>query len=113
MTRQGSGIATDDDGNVLLAGHFYGSLNCGTDTPTVTAVGYSDILLVKFTASGAPLWMDNFGRMGCADMGTGVTVDPTGDQVVSTGLFQGTVDIDGQVLTSAGSDDAFLNRSLP
>ena len=113
MTRQGSSIATDDDGNVLVAGHFYGGLNCGTDTATVTAAGYADILTAKFNANGAALWMDRYGRMGCADTGTGIAVDPSGDHVVATGLFQGQVDIDGQVLPSAGLDDVFVTRVLP
>jgi hypothetical protein len=113
MTRQANGVATDDDGNVLVTGHFYGSLNCGTDTPTVTGVGYADIFTAKFTANGAPLWMDRYGRTGTADSGTAIAVDPTGDQVVSTGLFQGQVDIDGNVLPSAGLDDVFLVRPLP
>jgi hypothetical protein len=113
MTRQGTSVATDDDGNVLLAGHFYGALNCGTDTPSLTGAGYADILTAKFTTNGAPLWMDGFGRMGCADTGTGIAVDASGDQVVATGLFQGQVDIDGHVLPSAGLDDVFLLRALP
>ena len=98
MTRQGRSVATDDDGNVLLAGHFSGALNCGTDTPTLTGVGYADILVAKFTVAGAPLWMDRYGRTGCADSGAGVAVDPTGDQVVTTGVFQGQLDANGQVL---------------
>lgn len=113
MTRQGTSIATDDDGNVLLAGHFYGSLNCGTDTATLTGAGYADILAAKFSTNGAHLWMDRFGRMGAADSGTGIAVDPTGGQVVSTGLFQGSVEIDGHVLATAGYDDAFLHSLLP
>ena len=113
MTRQGTSVATDDDGNVLLAGHFYGSLNCGTDTVTLTGAGYADVLTAKFGPSGASLWLDRFGRMGCADSGTGIAVDPSGDQVVATGVFQGSIDIDGQMLTSAGFDDAFVTRLLP
>jgi len=113
MTRQGTSVATDDDGNVLLAGHFYGSLNCGTDTVTLTGAGYADILTAKFGSGGAPLWLDRYGRMGCADSATGVAVDPSGEQVVATGVFQGTVDIEGQILTSAGFDDAFVTRVLP
>jgi hypothetical protein len=113
MTRQGTSVATDDAGNVLLTGHFYGSLNCGTDTPTLTGAGYADILTAKFRADGAPLWMDRYGRMGCADSGSGIAVDPTGDVIASTGLFQGQVDIEGQVLPSVGLDDVFLLRPLP
>ncbi len=111
--RQGTSVATDDDGNVLLAGHFYGSLNCGTDTGTLTAAGYADILTAKFGPNGAYLWMDRYGRMGCADSGTGIAVDPSGDQVMSTGLFQGQVDIEGHLLPSAGLDDVFVMRVLP
>jgi hypothetical protein len=113
MTRQGRSVATDADGNVLLAGHFSGALNCGTDTPTLTGVGYADILVAKFTVAGAPLWMDRYGSTGCSDSGAGVAVDPAGDQVVTTGVFQGQLDADGQMLTSAGWDDAFLQRLLP
>jgi hypothetical protein len=57
--------------------------------------------------------MDRYGRMGCADRGTGIAVDPTGDQVVATGLFHGQVDLDGQILPSAWFDDVFLRRVLP
>ncbi len=113
MTRQGTSVATDDNGNILLTGHFYGSLNCGTDTPTLTGAGYADILAAKFSTNGAHLWMDRFGRMGCANSGTGIAVDPAGGQVVSTGLFQGSVEIDGHMLSTAGYDDVFLHSLLP
>jgi hypothetical protein len=111
MMRQGNGVAMDGDGNVLVAGHFYGSLNCGTDTPTVTAAGYADVLAAKFGANGAAQWLDRYGRMGAANSATAIAVDGSGDQVVGTGLFQGQLDVDGQILTSAGFDDAFLMRS--
>ena len=68
--RQGNGVATDSAGNVVITGWFYGSVNCGPDTPTLTGVGYNDALAAKFSASGAPVWMKRYGCPGCADLGS-------------------------------------------
>ena len=111
--RQGSGIATDLDGNVAITGHFAGSLNCGTDTPTLTGAGYSDVLVAKFSATGGSVWMKRFGVVGGSSFGRAVAIDPVDDYVVSTGAIQGRVDVDGQSLQSAGAEDVFLVRSLP
>ena len=112
--RSGNGIATDSAGSVLLTGHFQGSLNCGSDTPTLTGTGYADMLTAKFSSSGAPIWMKRYGGCsGCADIGSAITADTANNDVVATGTFQATVNAEGQTMTSAGGDDVMLARLRP
>jgi hypothetical protein len=111
--RQGSGIATDLDGNVVITGHFYGSLNCGTDTATLTGVGYADVLAAKFSANGAAVWMKGYGSVGGSNLGRGVAIDQANDEDVATGAIQGHVQVENQALQSAGAEDVFLVRLRP
>lgn len=113
MTRRGSGVASDDEGNTYLTGHFYGSLNCGIGTPTINGIGYADILAAKFNSAGQVDWMRNWGKVGAADNGTSIAVNHEGNQIVVTGVIQSSLEISGQTLPARGSDDAFLARLAP
>src|SRR5262249_34661551 len=111
--RQGNGVAMDGAGNVVIAGYFYGSVNCGTDTPTLTGAGYSDVLVAKFDGTGVPIWMKSYGNVGSTDVGTGVATDPVGGEVVLSGSFDGRLTIDTQAFSSIGLSDTLLVRMVP
>jgi len=101
----GVGIAVDGSANVLVTGYFAGTVNFGGGG--LTSAGGYDIFVVKFSGvDGAHLWSKRFGSTD-NDGGLGLAADGSGNVLV-TGSFQGTVDFDGDVLTSAGLSDIFV-----
>ena len=54
-----SDIAVDDEGNVIVSGHFNGGFEVGQEY--LESNGGSDAFIVKLDASGTPLWQYGFG----------------------------------------------------
>jgi TolB-like protein len=107
--QQGNRIACDASGNVIIAGHFEGSVNFGGGT--LTEAGQKDAFVAKFGSDGSHMWSKRFGDT-FEQSGNGVAVDASGDVVV-VGNFGGTVDCGGGELASAGSFDIFIARFSP
>jgi cysteine-rich repeat protein len=103
---EGRGIAVDSDGNVLLTGYFYGTADFG-GVPLFSA-GSSDIFAVKLDPQGQHLWSRRLGGTS-ADLGRDIAVDIAGN-VLLTGYFQGTADLGGGPLSSAGDSDLFAAK---
>ena len=103
-------VATDGNGNVVVGGAFSGTADFGTG-PLSSNAGSWDGFVVKYTASGTPLWARRFGGPDF-DMVLGVAVDGSGNVVV-TGYFTGTVDFGTGALTSAGAKDVFVAKYSP
>ncbi|MGD8414140.1 MAG: T9SS type A sorting domain-containing protein [Candidatus Latescibacterota bacterium] len=101
---EGTGVALDGDGNVLLIGQFRGTADFGGGP--VTSAGDHDLFLVKLAANGAHLWSRRYGGA-LMDLGRAVAVDSWGN-VYATGSFQGAVDFGGGALASAGYHDVFV-----
>lgn len=107
--RPGSGdapVASDPLGNILLTGQFKGTADFG-GVP-VSSSGGSDIFLAKFDPNGNHLWSKRFGD-GANQSGTATATGASGDVLV-TGFFDGTIDLGGGPLTSAGAADIFLAK---
>ncbi len=103
---QGMAIAVDSSGNVYVIGSFEGTVDFGTGLGPVTSFGLRDIFLVKYSATGMPLWALRFGSTG-DDVGYGLAIDSLGDLVMA-GKFQGTVAVGSFSVTSAGGDDVLV-----
>jgi hypothetical protein len=96
-------IAADSKGNVLLTGHFDGSITFGGDT--LVSDG-RDAFAVKLMPSGDHAWSKSFGGPGSQE-GTSIVAD-TNDQPIVTGDFEGSTDFGGGALASAGKLDVFV-----
>jgi CheY-like chemotaxis protein len=94
----GNAVKTDNQGNVIVAGKFSGSVNFGGTI--LTSRGGFDVFVCKYSASGTLLWVRSYGG-NVDDTAQGVAVD-SGGNVYVTGHFSGTVDFGGGPLTSAG-----------
>jgi uncharacterized protein (AIM24 family) len=105
----GNGVTIDNEGNVVVTGNFYGTMDCGGGT--LTSVSGLDIFIVKYTGAGEHIWSERFGGTGTDD-GLGVAVDDSGYMVI-TGRFGSTVDFGGELLSSVGSFDIFLVQFAP
>jgi len=101
-----SALAVDAAGNVLMVGHFRGSVDFGGGP--LTCPYLDDIFLVKFDPGGGHLWSKRFGTI-ALEMGKGVAVDREGN-IVITGLFNDSVDFGGGLLTTAGETDIYAAR---
>ena len=99
---RGYGIATDDHGNVIVAGYTEGSLDDNTLT------GSRDFFVTKYDNSGVKQFTRQLGAVGAATVGTAVTVDALGDIFV-VGYTGGS--LDGNTLT--GSRDFFVTKYDP
>jgi len=99
------GLATDGSGNVIMVGHYSGSMDFGGGV--LTSAG-GDIFVAKFDAAGNHVWSKRFGD-GNSQTAYGVTVDGWGN-VVLTGGNGGTVNFGGGALITAGSSDIYVAK---
>jgi hypothetical protein len=105
----GMGVAVDGGGNVYVIGYFDVSAS-GVDFGggALSSAGGRDAFLVKYSSAGAHLWSKRFGSTG-QDSGSSVAVDSSGSVFVA-GTFNGSIDLGGGSLTSAGGSDIFVAK---
>jgi hypothetical protein len=106
---KGAAVRTDGSGNVFVTGSMSAS-SSGVDFGggALFSAGLQDVFLVKYSAAGAHLWSKRFGGSG-NDMGMAVGTDGLGNVVVA-GTFEGTINLGGSSLTSAGGRDLFVAK---
>jgi hypothetical protein len=102
----GRAVAVDADDNVILAGMFSDLVNFGTGT--LTCAGGVDIFVAKFNPQGVNTWSSRYGD-NFVQNAYDIAVDADGD-IVLVGSFNSSVSFGGGVLTSAGSEDAYIAR---
>jgi hypothetical protein len=106
----GNAVTVDPWGDIIVTGHFQGTVDFGGGPLTSAGgLGNDDVFVAKFSGfDGRHLWSKRFGNT-ARDVGNSVAVDQGGNVVV-TGAFQGAVDFGGGLLsTSAITDcDGFL-----
>ncbi|MDI1431535.1 hypothetical protein [Polyangium sorediatum] len=111
-TSRGAGIAADGAGNILVTGHFDGSLDFGAG-PIATGSGF-DVFVVKLAASNwAPLWTKKLGVTG-TQTAYAAAVDAKGD-VILGGSFESEIAFGDPLGTipSSGGADLFGVRLAP
>jgi len=94
----GNGVTTDNSGNIYMVGGTSGNL------PGNSNLGVSDAFLTKYTASGAQVWIKQFGSAS-SDTANGVSIDGNGNIYV-TGYTYG--DFSGN--NNLGVWDAFITK---
>jgi hypothetical protein len=105
-------VAVDGSGGVITVGAFSLTvdLDPGPGTFNVTAVSDMDVFIRKVDASGQFLWGGSFGSVSL-DEARGVTTD-LADNVIVTGFFRGSVDVDlgpgVTTLSTGAATDAFV-----
>jgi hypothetical protein len=113
-----SGMAVDQDDNIVLTGLFDGAFTFGG--PQLTPAGGPenyDIFVAKLDPGGNHVWSQRFGDDTHQD-GRAVAVDPCGN-VLATGLMYGTFSFGGPELTTAGPgigmfpDDLYVVKLAP
>lgn len=103
----GYAVATDAQGNIVLAGTFENSTSfAGT---ILTSRGLADVFVAKYSGGGSLLWARSFGGGG-NDEAAALSVDQSTGEVVVTGRFAQTVDFGSSTLSSAGVYDVFVAK---
>ncbi len=100
---EGRGIAYDANGNLIVTGGFSTSVDFGGGA--VTSKGGTDAFVMKLNASHTLAWVQTFGGT-LTDEAVSAAVDTSGELLVG-GLFESTVSLGSQTLTSAGDKDIF------
>lgn len=103
-----AGVAVDAQGDLVLAGHFAGSVDLGAP---LASGGAEDVFLVKLDPSGAHVWSQAFGGAG-SERCYGLHVDAAG-QVTIAGSLASATDFGGgplETAESAGGADVFVAR---
>lgn len=111
-TDNANSITIDGNGNILVSGFFDGvtDFDPGAGTTNLTAVGGTDIFLLKLDTNGDFIWVK---QMGGTDSEYGTFIDSDSDRnVYMTGNFAGTVDFDPGAgtmnLTAVAGSDIFV-----
>lgn len=102
--QQGTNVAVDADGNLVIAGDFWGKLDFGGGSlPCYGAPGNPRAFVAKLDANGGHLWSRCFSDGGQQQI-FGLAVGPGGDVFIA-GYFADTIDFgDGPVQAEGGSD---------
>jgi len=98
------GVSTTADGDVFVTGTFMGVLMVGASP--IPSAGVIDSFVARYTGDGDFVWSYRFGGV-TIDKSEAITLDPSGN-VLAVGWFQGTFDVAGSPVTSAGGDDLFV-----
>ena len=88
-------IEVDDDGNIYLFGEYFADtvdLDFGEGEYIITNNGNRDVFVAKYDENARIIWGASFGDTEW-DRAGGIEVDANGD-VIITGSFEGTIDID-------------------
>ena len=103
----GNSIATDDSGNVIVAGEFWSTAATFGDTTLINAGG-CDIFIAKYDKYGHFVWAVQAGGAS-SDYGWDIDTDPSGNIVV-TGRFAGSATFGDTTLFAAGARDMFVAK---
>ena len=101
---EGSAVAVDGTGNVIVVGHYRNTVDFGGGP--LTAAGLDDMFVLKLDPTGNQAWSKTFGDANNQGM-RGVATDASG-AVFFTGFIEGTVNFGGGDLISLGGQDAVL-----
>jgi hypothetical protein len=102
----GTALCTDADGNVYMAGNIAGYADI--ENTTVQGQGIFDVIVTKYSPSGALIWAKAFGGQGM-DKATDIQFAAPGSLYVS-GYTSGTAKFGSFTTTAVSKQDAFLTK---
>jgi Ca2+-binding RTX toxin-like protein len=106
-------IATDEFGNVYTTGMFFDTIDAdpGVGTFTLISKGNADVFISKLNSAGNFVWAKGFGGVE-SDVANEIGLGSFGN-VLTTGLFKGTVDFDpGPGVYNQSSGGTFVNAFI-
>lgn len=103
----GMAMATNDEGDIIIGGHFEESLTF--DTITVTENGDDDFYIVSYNKEGQVQWVQTAIQLTGIDNLDGIAFNKF-NNIFLTGYFNGSLKFGNTTLTSAGCPDVFVAR---
>lgn len=103
----GQGVGMDDDGSVYVVGNING--NCNFSGLSVVDNGAGNILLIKYSPTGTPVWAKSEGG-NQFDTGIKISTDHAGSSYI-TGTFTNVASFGGNNLS--GTNDVFIAKYSP
>ena len=109
---EGTGVAVDASGNVLITGRFVASIDPSNGmwnndaTHKLSTQGSSDWYIAKFSPTGGYLWSRSYGGP-ANDKPIGIALDRSGNMFV-LGFFTQTITLGGSTFTTLSTDDDVL-----
>jgi hypothetical protein len=103
-TDDGSEIAMDEAGGVLIGGRFENTIALGGEA--LTASGSTDAFVISYDAAGNPRWSHSIGGQGDDNLGS-VLPSPDGSIVIGGSVADNYV-LDGQAFFAEGGTDCFV-----
>jgi len=101
-------MRVDAAGNIVITGSFNGKVEFGGGL--VTTPQARGVFVARFDSSGQHIWSKAYGGpAGSFSDCYGLGVDPAGNVGIA-GVFSGSIDLGGGLLTSAGQQDVFVAR---
>lgn len=104
------GISHDKLGNIWVIGEFSGTITAQPGNQTLSTPNGLNIFIAKYDNTGSLLLFKQYGSDASLLERAGDIDCASDGSVYITGSFTGTIDFDGQVLTSSGGSDIFLAR---
>lgn len=102
-------VATDAQGNVLVTGHFRGSVDFGGGPLTDTSVFFEDLFVAKLDGNGGHVWSKRYGDINNEES-QAIATDPQGN-VLFAGAFQKTINFGGgAIVAEDGGFNAFVAK---
>jgi hypothetical protein len=101
-----AGLVVDESNSPVVVGHFEGAMD--VDGSPLVSQGGKDVFLIKLDAAGGTVWVRSYGDAQ-DQVAAGVAVDPAYEVIVA-GSFEGTIDLGGGPLVSAGQRDVFVAK---
>lgn len=104
-------IATDDLGNVFIAGYFNSTSSFNNGVPSISTSSGS-LFIVKYDKFGNTQWAVNAGANSLNDEILGITVSPDGSQIFVTGHFSSIVSFGSNTLTPTISNASVYSQDI-
>jgi lambda repressor-like predicted transcriptional regulator len=109
--QRGRAIAVASTGHVMIAGQAAGDVDFGCGVMHSAGgdpVTSGDVVLARLDLAGACVWSRRYGDADIQDV-AGMALDPSGN-VILAGNLQGSINLGGSMLTSAGGSDVFVAK---
>ena len=103
------GVASDNEGNIVIVGYFHESLNF--QSQTLVSNGGSDFFIAKLDNAGNLMWIESGGGAE-DDIAKAVSIDSQG-KINVIGNFRGVANIGENQINSNGESDIFIIQYSP
>jgi len=95
LNGKGNGMTTDNIGNLYVIGNYYGTKLFGTIS--LTAIGYEDIFVAKYDATGNVMWAASTGG-NKHDDGNSIVMDGAGNIYLTAKFYSDSVNFGSTTL---------------